>query len=116
MLIAAVEIGAQGSRAAVAAAIAVEVARLAVIDVTASDDDLGAKLELATAHLEQPALTCLATDPEIDTASIVVREAVRRFEARGCRHLGPSEWSCADASLRDAVATRLSGRYRRALK
>lgn len=114
--LAASEIGAQGSRSAQGSAIAAEVARIAVLDVTGDDDDPAVRLEIASARVVSPAVAQLALDPDIDTATIVMRAAVNQFEASGYRRIPPSEWSMADEALRAEVADRLATRYRKALK
>ena len=110
------ELRALGSRSAKAKAIAREVARIALLDVMANDEDTAMRIDLARAKLEIPAVAALATIPELDTAAIITAEAVRQFEARGCRHLYPSEWEIANAALREAVTKRLAGRYRKRMK
>lgn len=57
----------------------------------------------------------LATDPEIDTAGLIVAERVRRLEARGGRRLPESEWQIEDREIARAVAGKLSARYRKLL-
>ncbi len=110
------ELAVKGSRNAKAVAIAREVARVALMDVMLTDDDLSMRIELARAKMETPAVAALATMPEVDTAAIITAEAVRQFEARGCRHLRPDQWEASNVELRAAVAKRLAGRYRRRLK
>ncbi len=110
------ELKARGSLSAQAKAVASEVARIALLDVMATDDDTAMRIDLARAKMENPAIAALATMPEVDTAAIIMAEAVRQFEARGCRHLPPDQWERANAALRDAVTKRLAGRYRRRMK
>lgn len=114
--LASAELGARGSMRRQGRAVAIEVARLAVLFVRQEPDDLGVALQLAEAQLTRPGASALACDAEIDTAAIVRAEAVRQFEARGCRNLSAKAAERADAELVKSVADRLAERFRRALK
>ncbi len=57
----------------------------------------------------------LATDPDIDTASLILAERQRRAEARGGRRLPEREWAREDREIVQAVSARLAERYRRLL-
>lgn len=104
-----------GSTRAQSLALADAVARLAVLPFIASDE-FAAQLDRTAALVTTPALATLAVDPALGVEALAMAEAVRAFEARGCRHLSPSDWPRADASLRAAVAKRLVERYRKGLK
>lgn len=96
-------------------ALAEAVARLAVLPFVAGDE-FAAQLELTGAALSTPAVAALASDPEIGVEALAMVEALRAFEANGCRRLPPAEWCRADAALRAAVAKRLAERFRKGLK
>lgn len=108
--VAATELQIDGSTRAQALALAEAVAALAVLPFVAGDE-FAAQLDRTAA-----ALAALASDPAIGVEAVAVAEALRAFEARGCRHLPPTEWSRADAALRSAVRNRLVERFRKALK
>ena len=108
------ELAAVGSRRRRAAALAGEVARIALAHLRA--DDFEAALVVAEAAARTPAVVQLACHPDVDAAALVRGEAVRQFEARGCRHLAAAEILPADAELCAAVAGRLAERFRRLLK
>ena len=112
---AAFEIGADGSTRAKAAALAEAVAVLAV-GALRDSDDFGALLEVAAARIGKPAVVQLASDARFGIEAIVMAEAVKAFEARGCRHLAPEAWARADRELTAAVRNRLFERLRTALK
>ena len=109
------ELRATGSTRARALALADAVARLAVLPFVAGDE-FGAQLDRAAAALSTPSVASLASDPAIGVDALAMVEAMRAFEASGCRRLPPAEWSRADAALRAAVAKRLAERFRRGLK
>lgn len=113
---AACEQGAACSVRKAAVQLAAAVAVLAIEDVRAAEDDLDSNLALALARFETPALFRLATEPCLDIAAVVRKQAVWQFEARGFRHLPEKEWRSADADLRNAVAARLVERFRKILK
>lgn len=58
----------------------------------------------------------LATDPDIDTAGLIVAERVRRMVCRGGRRLRECEWGREDSEVMATVADTLAERYRRLLK
>lgn len=109
------ELRATGSTRARAMALADAVARLAVLPFVAGDE-FGAELARAAAALSTPSVAALASDPDIGVEALAMVEALRAFEASGCRRLPPAEWNRADAALRAAVAKRLAERFRRGLK
>lgn len=109
------EIGAVGSTRSKAAALAEAVALLAVGSLR-DDDDFGALLAVAAARIGKPAVVQLASDARFGIDALIMAEAVKAFEARGCRHLAPEAWARADKDLSAAVRKRLFERFRRALK
>nr|WP_143840500.1 hypothetical protein [Novosphingobium panipatense] len=109
---AAEEIGATGSKRAVAAAVAEKVARLLVDEFEL--DDLGASMARMKTTIETPALAALAFDQDAVAPAMVSSEAQAAFQRRGCRHAEKSEWPRINAAVHVAVTVRLAERYRRA--
>lgn len=109
------ELGATGSMRSQAAAVAIAVAKVAVASLRGADD-LDALLDTAASRLVGSAVALLATDAAIGVEALAIGEAVKAFEARGCRHVPADQWPRADEELRMAVQSRLLERYRKALK
>lgn len=61
------------------------------------------------------ALDVLATHPAIDTAGMIRAARLARFEARGCRQLGPADWQVEGREIVRAAAPALARRYSRHL-
>lgn len=102
--------GTDGSMSRRATRLADRVARAALEYVDADPAD---RL-LAILHGEDRApIDTLATDAEIDTASLIVAERMRRLEARGGQHLPERQWLVEDRATVKAVADILAERYRR---
>lgn len=79
-------------------------------------DDLAIALHELTIVMTPSPIEALANDPDIDTANLVRMERIRRFEARGCRHLPERQWAAEDAEILAKIATRLANRYRRMVR
>lgn len=58
----------------------------------------------------------LATDEEIDTGSMIIRERVERLSARFGKRLHESAWAAEDAAIMKAIVPQLARRYVRYLK
>lgn len=110
------ELGLTGSRRAQARALALEVAEAAIAALRSVPGDLSSQLRVAEIEITRPAIWRLATDPTCGIEGVACAEAVRQFEALGCRRLPASEWSGADRDLVNAVAQRLIERFRKRLQ
>lgn len=86
---------------------AVASASMEDIDRDEADRVIGLLRALAASAVDR-----LATNPEFGTGVLILRERVRRMEARGGRHLAPSEWKDDDRAVLKAVTATLSRRYR----
>lgn len=104
--------GRQGSAAQRAARLAETVARAALADI---DGDPADRVIAALRSIEPTPVDILATDAEIDTASLIVAERVRRMQCRGGRRLAERAWPADDDETVRAVAETLARRYRKQL-
>ena len=102
----------RGSAAQRASRLADRVAAAALSYVDADPADR--LLEIVRA--DKSPIDTLATDAEIDTASLIVAERKRRLECRGGQHLPERQWLIEDRATVAAVASQLAERYRRHLR
>ncbi|MBO9510925.1 hypothetical protein [Erythrobacter sp. A6_0] len=110
------EIGVKGSKLAKARAVARRVAVLALADLRDLGNDPVPALRRVEVSIATPCLANLAACPDLDAAGMVRAEAVRRFEANGCQWLAPADRENADREVVEAVAARLTERFRRPQK
>ena len=98
-----------GTAAERAARLAKAVAATALDEIDREDAErvIGLLRQLAPTAVDQ-----LATAPEFATAEMIVRERVRRLEARGGKRLSPPNWADEDREVLRAVVATLSRRYR----
>ncbi|WP_126172854.1 hypothetical protein [Altericroceibacterium xinjiangense] len=80
------------------------------------DADPAEAMIAALRLLDPSAVDILAADAEIDTASLIVAERVKRLEARGGQRLPEREWRHEDRATVEAVASVLARRYRKYLQ
>ncbi len=92
-----------------ASRLALSVANASMADIDRDDADrvIGMLRALAPTAIDR-----LANDPEFGTGALIVRERLKRLEARGGKHLHPSDWKDDDRAVIKAVASTLSRRYR----
>lgn len=85
------------------------VASAAMDDIDRDDSDrvIGLLRQLAPSPVDR-----LATSPEFSTGVLVMKERVRRLEARGGKHLPPAAWAEDNRQVLSAVASTLTRRYR----
>ncbi|MBZ9650328.1 hypothetical protein K9B33_22615 [Sphingobium sp. 3R8] len=101
--------GSEGSIAERAARLARSVAAAAMAEI---DQDEGDRVIALLRQLAPSFVDRLATDPEFSTGALIVKERVRRLEARGGKHLPQSEWCEENRQVLHAVAATLARRYR----
>jgi hypothetical protein len=102
-----------GSAAQRARTLARAVVSAAVQDM---DQDPGDRLVSLLMPLSVTPIARLATDPEIGTAGLIVRERMRRMEARGGRRLQEWEWCREDREIAATVTAVLAERYARLMR
>lgn len=99
-----------------AGSIAERAGRLARLVATAAmaeiDQDDGDRVISLLRQIAPTPVDRLATNPEFSTGALIVKERMRRLEARGGKHLPPTQWQEEDRQVVVAVAATLSRRYR----
>lgn len=104
-----------GSARTIAGIIAEQVSDLLVADFDKTDDPVLDILRELTEALDNSPQRRLATDPEIDSASILRAARLEAFEGRGFRHLAEAEWAREQARNHALARDILTQRYRRHL-
>lgn len=110
VLAAAIGKGSQSQRAAQLAD------RVAVAALKYVDADPADRLANMLRDRDRTPVSILATDAEIDTASLIIAERVRRLESRGGQLLQERHWTAENRATVAAVAAQLTERYRRFLR
>ena len=100
---------ASGTAVERATRLAKAVAAIALDEIDREDAErvIGLLRQLAPTAVDQ-----LATAPEFATAEMIVRQRVRRLEARGGKRLSQPQWADEDREVLKAVVATLSRRYR----
>jgi hypothetical protein len=101
-----------GTVAQRAALLAKRVATAVLADIDAEPDD---RVLTILRQMQATPIDVLATDPDIDTAALVLAERLRSLTARAGRRLPEREWAAEDRTIVAVIANRLARRYRRHL-